>query len=131
MHARAAKPETSRHECGRGGGRIQEEKPLQIAATERMTEMRGISTREERKLYVDQSILNERQDSQQVKVDNTVQGMAMSAMATRRGTDETSSEASMRIMKKSVLHALFTVSKPPLPAPFPAPILIAIPAQTI
>jgi hypothetical protein len=96
-----------------------------------MTEMRGISTREERKLYVDQSILNERQDSQQVKVDNTVQGMAMSAMATRRGTEETSSEASMRIMKKSVLHALFTVSKPPLPAPFPAPILIAIPAQTI
>jgi len=59
-----------------------------------------------------------------------MQGMEISAMVTRRGTEETSSEPSMRIMKKRVLHALFTLSKPPpLPPPFPAPILLEPPAQ--
>jgi hypothetical protein len=65
-----------------------------------------------------------------VKVESTIQGTEISATVTRRGIEETSREPSMRIMKKRVLHALFTLSEPPpLPPPFPAPILLEPPPQ--
>jgi hypothetical protein len=60
-----------------------------------------------------------------VKVESTIQGTEISATVTRRGIEEINREPNMRIMKKRVLHALFTFSEPPpLPPPFPAPILL-------
>ncbi len=63
-------------------------------------------------------------------MESTIQGTEISATVTRRGIEETSREPSMRIMKKRVLHALFTLFEPPpLPPPFPAPILLEPPPQ--
>lgn len=57
---------------------------------------------------------------QQVKAEKTVQ---MSAMQTSKGADDTKSDPTIITMKKSVLHALLALSKFPLPAPLPAPMV--------
>ena len=65
---------------------------------------------------------------QQVKAEKTVQ---MSAMQTSKGADDTKSDPTIITMKNSVLHALLTLSKFPLPAPLPAPMVTKFQLSTV